>query len=81
MILNMLTIYSLKTEKNWLLDFLEGLKDDFMKIVEDFGDVFISLKEIVYDGLVDKFGAMPINMLLIAVAFIAIILIFLKLFN
>lgn len=81
MILNMLTIYALKTEKNWLLDFLEGLKDDFMKIVEDFGDVFISLKEIVYDGLVDKFGAMPINMLLIAVAFIAIILIFLKLFN
>jgi hypothetical protein len=77
----MLTIYALKTEKNWLLDFLEGLKDDFMKIVEDFGDVFISLKEIVYDGLVDKFGAMPINMLLIAVAFIAIILIFLKLFN
>ena len=62
MILNMLTIYALKTEKNWLLDFLEGLKDDFMKIVEDFGDVFISLKEIVYDGLVDKFGAMLFNM-------------------
>ena len=81
MILNMLTINALKTEKNWILDFLEGLKDDFMKIVEDFGDVFISLKEIVYDGLVDKFGAMPINMLLIAVAFIAIILVLLKLFN
>ena len=81
MILNMLTIYALKTEKNWLLDFLEGIKDDFMKIVEDFGDVFISLKEIVYDVFVDKFGVMPINMLLIEVALIVIILIFLKLFN
>jgi len=81
MILNMLTIYALKTENNWLLDFLEGLKDDFMKIVEDFGDVFISLKELIYDNLVDKFGATPINMLLVAIAFIAIILVFLKLFN
>ena len=81
MILNMLTIYALKTENNWLLDFLEGLKADFMKIVEDFGDVFISLKEIVYDGLVDKFGATPINMLLILIAFVAILLVFIKIFN
>ena len=46
MILNMWTIYALKTENNWLLDFLEGLKEDFLKIVDVFGDVFISIKEI-----------------------------------
>lgn len=81
MILNMLTIYALRKENNWLLDFLEGLKEDFMNILDDFGDLFISIKEIVYDGLVDKFGAMPINMLLILICFVAVVLIFLKIFN
>ena len=81
MILNMLTIYALKNENNWLLKFLEGLKDDFLKIVDDFGDLFISIKEIVYDGLVDKFGAPPINMLLILIIFVVGLLIFVKIFN
>lgn len=81
MILNMLTIYVLKNENNWLLNFLEGLKDDFLKIVDDFGDLFISIKEIVYDGLVDKFGATPINLLLILIVFVVGLLIFVKIFN
>ena len=81
MILNMLTIYALKKENNWLLDILEGLKEDFLKIVDDFGDLFISIKEIVYDGLVDKFGATPINMLLILIVFVVGLLIFVKIFN
>lgn len=81
MILNMLTIYALKKENNWLLDILEGLKEDFLKIVDDFGDLFISIKEIVYDGLVDKFGATPINMLLILIIFVVGLLIFVKIFN
>ena len=81
MILKMLTIYALKKENNWLLDFLEGLKEDFMDIVNDIGDLFISLKELVYDGLVDKFGAMPINMLLILIIFVVILLVFIKIFN
>jgi hypothetical protein len=81
MILNMLTIYALREENNWLLDIIEGLKEDFLKIVNDFGDFFISIKELVYDNLVNKFGAMPINMILIALVFIIVILLFLKLMN
>jgi hypothetical protein len=77
----MLTIYALREENNWLLDIIEGLKEDFLKIVNDFGDFFISIKELVYDNLVNKFGAMPINMILIALVFIIVILLFLKLMN
>lgn len=81
MILNMLTIYALKKENNWFLEFLEGLKEDLMDILNDIGDIFISFKELVYDGLVEEFGAMPINLLLLGIIFTIIILVFLKLIN
>lgn len=78
--LKLLNLYLLSQE-NGVKDFLDGLKKDFLEVVEDFKKFFISLKEMTYDVLVTKFGETPINMLLLALLFIIIILIIIKFIN
>ena len=51
--------YLLKAENS----FLEGLKADFEDMIQDFVRFFQSIKELVYDNLVDKFGEFPVNIL------------------
>lgn len=78
--LKLLNLYLLSQESG-VKDFLDGLKKDFLEVVEDFKKFFISLKEMTYDVLVTKFGETPINMLLLALLFIIIMLIIIKIIN
>ena len=80
MMLKALNLYVLSKE-NGFTKFLEGLKKDFLEVIEDFKDFFISIKEFVYDGLVERFGETPVNMLLLAAVFLIIMLIIIKLIN
>ena len=69
--------YLLKAENT----FLEGLKEDFEDLLRDFMRFFESLKEMVYDNLVDKFGATPINILLMGLGFLLLMLILSKIIS
>lgn len=81
MLAKLLTIYTLEEEKSGIMKFLEGLKDEFLEVLEEFGEFFIGIKEFLYDGAVEKFGEMPVNLLLIGAGFLLIMLIFLKIVN
>ena len=61
--------------------FFEGLKEDFQDLLKDFERFFLSIKEMVYDNLVDKFGATPINILLMGIGFLLIMLILSKIIS
>ena len=63
------------------LSFFEGLKEDFEDVLRDFTRFFQSIKEMVYDNLVDKFGATPINMLLMGLGFLILMLILSKIIS
>ena len=69
--------YFLKAENK----FLEGLKEDFEDLLRDFMRFFESIKELVYDNLVDKFGETPINILLMGIGFLLLMLILSKIIN
>ena len=79
--LNVLNLYLLDKEKSGIMKFLEGLKEDLLDVIEDFGDFFMDIKDIVYGGLVDKVGETPVNLLLIGGAFLIIMLVCLKIIN
>ena len=81
MLAKLLTIYTLDEEKSGFMKFLEGLKEECLEIIEDFGEFFIGIKEFLYDGAVEKFGEMPVNILLIGAGFLLIMLIFIKIVN
>lgn len=81
MLAKLLTIYTLEEEKSGIMKFLEGLKDEFLEVLEEFGEFFIDIKEFLYDGAVEKFGEMPVNLLLIGALFLLIMLLFLKIVN
>lgn len=66
--------YLLKAENS----FLEGLKEDFEDLLRDFAKFFESIKELVYDNLVDKFGETPINILLLGLGFLMLMLVLAK---
>lgn len=61
--------------------FLEGLKEDFEDLLRDFVKFFESIKELVYDNLVDKFGETPINIMLMGIGFLLIMLILSKIIS
>lgn len=69
--------YFLKAENK----FLEGLKEDFEDLLQDFMRFFESIKELVYDNLVDKFGETPINIMLMGVGFLLLMLILSKIIS
>lgn len=69
--------YFLKAENQ----FLEGLKEDFEDLLRDFMRFFESIKELVYDNLVDKFGETPINILMMGIGFLLLMLILSKIIN
>ena len=69
--------YFLKVENQ----FLEGLKEDFEDLLRDFMRFFESIKELVYDNLVDKFGETPINILMMGIGFLLLMLILSKIIN
>ena len=79
--LNVLNLYLLDKEKSGIMKFLEGLKEDLLDVIEDFGDFFMDIKDVVYGGLVDKVGETPVNLLLIGGAFLIIMLVCLKIIN
>lgn len=79
--LNALNLYLLDKEKSGIMKFLEGLKEDLLDVIEDFGDFFMDIKDVVYGGLVDKVGETPVNLLLIGVGFLVIMLVCLKIIN
>ncbi|MGN1338551.1 MAG: hypothetical protein ACI4WW_08780 [Candidatus Coprovivens sp.] len=81
MLAKLLTIYTLEEEKSGIMKFLEGLKNEFLEALEDFSEFFIGIKEFLYDGSVEKFGEMPVNILLIGLGFLLIMLIFIKIVN
>ena len=78
--LKLLNLYLL-SEQNGFKKFLEGLKKDFLEVIEDFKKFFISLKEMTYDVLVAKFGETPINMLLLGLLFLVIMIVIIKIIN
>ena len=79
--LNVLNLYLLDKEKSGIMKFLEGLKEDLLDVIEDFGDFFMDIKDVVYGGLVDKVGETPVNLLLIGLGFLVIMLVCLKIIN
>ena len=79
--LNALNLYLLDKEKSGIMKFLEGLKEDLLDVIEDFGDFFMDIKDVVYGGLVDKVGETPVNLLLIGLGFLVIMLVCLKIIN
>lgn len=79
--LNALNLYLLDKEKNGIMKFLEGLKEDLLDVIEDFGDFFMDIKDVIYGGLVDKVGETPVNLLLIGLGFLVIMLVCLKIIN
>lgn len=79
--LNVLNLYLLDKEKSGIMKFLEGLKEDLLDVIEDFGDFFMDIKDFIYGGLVDKVGETPVNLLLIGGAFLIIMLVCLKIIN
>ena len=79
--LKALNLYLLDKEKSGIMKFLEGLKEDLLDVIEDFGDFFMDIKDVVYGGLVDKVGETPVNLLLIGGAFLIIMLVCLKIIN
>ena len=81
MLANLLKIYTLNEENSWFKDFLEGLKEECLEIIESFTDFLMGIKEVAYDGAVEKFGEMPVNILLIGFGFLVLMLIFLKVVN
>ena len=78
--LKLLNLYLL-SEENGFKKFLEGLKKDFLEVIDDFKKFFISLKEMTYDVLVAKFGETPINLLLLGLLFLIIMLVIIKFIN
>lgn len=81
MLSNFMKIYFLAAEKSGFEKFIEGLREEFLDIVEDFTDFFVGIKESFYDMAIEKFGEMPVNLLLLGILFLAIMLIFLKIVN
>jgi hypothetical protein len=81
MLANLLKIYTLNEENSWFKDFLEGIKEECLEIIDGFADFFMGIKEVVYDGAVEKFGEMPVNILLIGLGFLVLMLLFLKVVN
>lgn len=61
--------------------FLEELEYEVKDLFRSFVDFFYMIKENTYDVLVTKFGAEVVNMTLIAVFFIAVMIIATKVIN
>ena len=61
--------------------FLEELEYEVKDLFRSFVDFFYMIKENTYDVLVTKFGAEIVNMTLIAVFFIAVMIIATKVIN
>ena len=81
MLARVLTMYILDEEKSGLMQFIEKIKEEILEVIEDFTEFFVGIKEFLYDGAVEKFGEMPVNILVIGIGFLLIMLIFLKIVN